>query len=200
MSIKLGGIRIRMTPAFAVFFAACANIFTDYAFLYSFLFSLLHEAVHLVSLRCFGIREAVLEFLPGGIKMSPEGMGGLSYKKTVICSLSAPLFNLMAGALFYGIFSLFGNTVCFECAVINFMLGGVNLLPLSFLDGGRAMTSVLSIYFDCFTVRKITAAVSIVTVITLFSVFFVLFCMKKYYLLLLFFCIYCVLGCMSDKL
>ncbi len=199
MWIKFPGINIKITPAFAVFFAFGANIFKNYTFLYSFLFALFHEAVHIVSLRVCGCHETVLEFLPGGIKMYSSGLGSLSHKKTIICTLSAPVANILTGALFYCAFLVWNKTAFNECAVINFMLGGVNLLPMSFLDGGRALSASLSLHFDCFSVRRISTAVSVVAIVFLCSVFFVLFCMKKYYLFLMFFCVYCVLGCICDK-
>ncbi len=193
MCIKLCGITVRITPAFAVFFAFAANVFRNNVFVYSFLFALLHETVHIISLRLCGCRGAVLEFLPGGIKMHSEGFGRLSYKKTIFCTLSAPIANILTGALFYCIYILSDERGLYECAAINFLLGSINLLPMSFLDGGRAVTAFLSLYFDYCRVRRICTVLSVGAIIFLWAAFLLCFCIKKYYFFLLFFSIYCVI-------
>ncbi len=197
--IKAGRLRIKLTPSFAVFFAVAANAVSNYTLVYSLVFAVLHEGVHYLCLRRCGCPDALIEFLPGGIRLYASGMGRLSYKKTVFCTLGAPVFNILAGACFFALYSFFGGSFFYQSAVINFLLGGMNVLPLGFLDGGRALGALLGLRLGCFKVRKIISLVSAFVIFLLTLLFFVCFFMKKYYIFLMVFCVYCVLGCFCDK-
>ena len=188
-----------MTFLFAVFFAVAANITGGQNILLSFLFSFIHEAVHLVFLYFSGIKTAELIFLPGGIKIVCKGLSVLSYKKTVICSLCAPVFNIAAGASFYVLFRFLHKEILLLCCAINLVAGIINLMPMRFLDGGRAAEAVFMRRYDTVTAEKIMTRLSVISVIVLFSLFFVGCIIGRIQIFLLIFCIYCFIGIFSDK-
>lgn len=199
MYIKLGNVTLHIGVAFAVIFAVGAN-FTDVRiYLISFLCALFHECVHLLALNFCGCKKAVLDFCPGGVKLTAEGFVGLSYNKTVFCTLSAPVVNIISGAVFYCLFLLTSHGILYEIAAVNFILGLINLLPLPFLDGGRALFAFLGKYLDEPVLRRVTFAVCVISLSVLFIVFFITFLSGKYYLFFLFFFIYSVLGVIGDK-
>ena len=171
MTIRLGNITVRISFLFAVFFAVAANITGGQNILLSFLFSFIHEAVHLVFLYFSGIKSAELIFLPGGIKIVCKGLSLLSYKKTVICSLCAPVFNIAAGAFFYVSYRFLHKEMLLLCCVINLAAGIINLMPMRFLDGGRATEALLLKRYDTAGAEKIMSALSSLSVIFLFSMF-----------------------------
>ncbi len=194
MYVKIGSITVYVSFSFAVFLAVAANIAGGINLLLSFSFSFVHEAVHLIFLRFSGIKKAEIKLFPAGIKICCEGMNMLSYRKTVLTALSAPVFNLISGAVFLFLHKLFDNEVFYGCSAVNFLLGSINLLPLSFLDGGRALHSILSVKFSDDRVREIMNVLNIWALAFLFLLFFAGFIMGKTALFLLFFCVYCLIG------
>jgi len=199
MHIKLGQLDIYIGLSFAVVFALGAFFSDMRIYLISLLSALFHETVHLIALYFSGCKTAALNFSFGGVKLICPGFSYLSFDKTVFCTLSAPLGNIFAGALFYCLYALGGKNIFFEISAVNIFLGAVNLLPLPFLDGGRALFSFLGKRSDILTARKISSFVGICSLVFLFLVFFLLFLSGKYYLFFLIFFIYCVIGCLGDK-
>ncbi|MBR3766966.1 MAG: site-2 protease family protein [Clostridia bacterium] len=199
MYIKLGKIRLHIGMAFAVFFALAANSLGGHFFVLTFIFSFLHEITHLVCLFYCGCKNAELDFYPGGIKLKAEGFSMLSYDKTVLCTLSAPVMNIFAGTVFYSLGKFFPVSLFYEMSSVNFVIGTGNLLPLPFLDGGRALNAFLLKYLDILKVRKICDICAFFTLLFLIVLFFITLMRGKYYLFLLFFFVYCTVGCFCDK-
>ena len=197
MYVKIGSISVYISFFFAVFLAVAANVAGGRNLLLSFLFSFIHEAVHLVLLFYFGIKAAEIKLYPAGIKICCEGMNMLSYRKTVLAALSAPVFNLISGAVFLFLHNIYKNEVLYVCGAVNLILGSINLLPLSFLDGGRTLSAVLAVRLSEDRVRSIMNALNIWTLAFLFALFFVGFVTQKTGLLPLFFCVYCLMGTLS---
>jgi Zn-dependent protease len=105
--------------------------------------ALIHEAAHLVCLLACGCRDLTLTLLPGGARIGGAGFGALPYKKATFCVLAGPAVNLaLAGALFLCC-RFHPAAMTRRAAEINLALGLGNLLPLSFLDGGRALRAAL---------------------------------------------------------
>ena len=199
MHIKFGGLDIYIGLSFAVVFAVGAYFSDMRIYLISFLSALFHEAVHLSALYFSGSKTASLNFSFGGGRLICPAFSYLSFDKTVFCTLSAPLGNIFTGVLCYCLNALTEKNVFLEISAVNIFLGTVNLFPLPFLDGGRALFAFLGKYLDMTAVRKISSAVGILSLILLFLVFFFLFLSGKYYLFFLIFFIYCVIGCLGDK-
>ncbi len=199
MSVKIGGLTVYVTFSFAVFLAVAANIAGGEKLLLSLLFSLIHEAVHLLFLRFSGIKKAEIKLFPAGVRIYCEGLNLLSHRKTVIASLSAPLFNIFSGAVFLFLHKLSGKDIFYLCSAVNFLLGSINLLPLSFLDGGRALSSVLSVKYEENYVGKVMNFAGLFSLLLLFSLFFIGFIMGRVQIFLLFFCVYCLLGTLSAR-
>lgn len=199
MSVKFGNLTVHISFSFAVFLAVVANIAGGESLFLSFLFSFLHEAIHLIFLYFSGIKAAEIRFFPAGIRICCDGMNLLSYRKTVFIALSAPVFNIMSGAAFFFLYKFGGNNTLYLCCVINFLLGTVNLVPLSFLDGGRAIEAILSVRAENEKVKRIMNFLSIWSLAFLFFLFFVGFIAGKTQFFLLFFCIYCFVGTFASK-
>lgn len=194
MHVKIGSITVYISFSFAVFLAVAANIAGGRNLVLSFLFSFIHEAVHLIFLYFSGIKKAEIKLYPAGIKICCMGMNMLSYRKTVLAALSAPVFNLFAGAVFFLLHKLFEKEVLYVCCAVNFILGAINLFPLSFLDGGRTLHAVLSERLSYDRVRAIMNVLDIWSLALLFLLFFAGLLMGKVWFFLLFFCVYCLTG------
>ena len=171
MYVKLGSITVYISFSFAVFLAVAANIAGGRNLVLSFLFSFIHEAVHLIFLYFSGIKKAEIKLYPAGIKICCMGMNMLSYRKTILTALSAPVFNLIAGAVFFFLHKSCENELLYVCCAVNFILGAINLLPLSFLDGGRTLYAMLSERLPDSRVRKIMSVLNIWVIAFLFLLF-----------------------------
>lgn len=110
---------------------------------------LLHECTHLF---CFYFcKAAPSELTVGlfGMRLSDESTRLLSYKKELLCTVSAPLVNCCVCLFLLG-FLHYGEAVQTLFAVHG-SLGAFNLLPVRCLDGGR---SVLCLLYALFSVQK----------------------------------------------
>ena len=199
MSFKLGEKTVRISFLFAVFFAVAANFTGGKNVLLSFFFALVHEGVHIVFLHIAGVKRADVVLLPAAVKISCEGLNLLSYKKTFLCTMCAPVFNIVTGAVFALLYCIFSWENLKICAAVNLVPGIINLLPMEFLDGGRAMKAFLSQKYDEEKVRFVMKKLSPVSLIFLFSAFFIGCILGKIQVFLLIFCVYCLVGSFSDK-
>lgn len=198
MYIKLKNITIHIGFSFAVIFAVGMNFADVKIYLISLLSSLFHECMHLLALKLSGCDEAVLDFRFGAVKLTASGFSRLSYNRTIFCTLSAPVMNIFAGAVCALLYHFFRKDIFFGFSAVNFILGIINLLPVSFLDGGMAINSFLGKYLEEEALRKCSFFLSFFSVFLLFLLFFVAFIKGQYYLFFLFFFIYCLLGFIGD--
>lgn len=96
--------------------------------------ALFHESAHIAATGALGFRPRTLTFGAFGMRME---LPPLSYKATALVALAGPCCNLAVAAL---------SAVCGaeKSVLVNTALGGFNLLPLSPLDGGQALFSLLA--------------------------------------------------------
>lgn len=199
MYIELGRITFYIRLSFAVFFAFAANSSEGFSFVLTFLSAFFHELIHLFLLFRYGCKNAILDFYPGGVKIKTEGFSMLSYEKAVICTISAPVMNIIAGAVFFVLWKKAGSDIFYKAFAVNAVIGGGNLLPMQFLDGGRALNAFLMKYFSEEKVRRLCDFLSVFTLLLMLVVFLLMLINGKKYIFLLFFFFYCTLGCFSDK-
>ena len=199
MFINAGRIKLHIGISFALIFAVLANTGAGTTFVLTFAASLLHELTHLFLLFKCGCTEAMLDFYPGGIKLIADGFSRLSYRNTVLCTVSAPVMNILTGALSAVFGKITQSPFLTEFAGISLALGIVNLLPLRFLDGGRALNAFLLQKKDIVTAGKICDFFAIISLIIIGGLFFYALINKENYIFILFFFIYCTLGCFCDK-
>ncbi len=143
MYLKLPRVKIHVTFLFAAVLALAVNAGRAQAVGAVFVSALLHECAHLALLLSYGAKGLTLTLLPGGARIENAALQTLSYPRQLACALAGPAVNLtLAGALSVCA-AHFGAEPFFQAARVNWLLGGFNLLPLSFLDGGRALDCAL---------------------------------------------------------
>lgn len=116
----------------------------DSKFILYVLFIGTHELAHLVCGIGLGYKFSQLHILPFGFKLSFQKDIIRPYDDMII-SISGPLINFV----FFGFFlilSNFGYSFANNLKNINLLIGVFNLLPASFLDGGRILRTILSMY------------------------------------------------------
>ena len=145
MYFKLPGVRIKVTFLFAAALALALDAGRAAAVGTVFFSALLHECAHLALLLSYGEKDLTLLLLPGGARIENASLQLLPYKKLLVCALAGPAVNLLlAGALFLCA-GRSGDAFFARAARVNLLLGGCNLLPVSFLDGGRALHAFLAL-------------------------------------------------------
>ena len=153
MYIEISGVRVHIGFPAAAVLAFLINGGRGEALLFFLPAAAVHELTHLFFMRKYGCRTAEAEISPGGIRISADGFETLGYKRAAVCLLSAPAVNLLLAAAGFVVFRATGYEIAKNAASVNLALGLINLLPMSFLDGGRAFSALAGYYRDGGTER-----------------------------------------------
>lgn len=98
----------------------------------------IHEASHLFFLLRYRAEIQRITVFPFGIDIATETLH-LSYKKEIICTLAGSFANIASAFLGCILLKLFPSPVLLFFILCNLFLGFMNLIPLSFFDGGKAI-------------------------------------------------------------
>lgn len=164
MSFKIGDTQIIIS---FTFFAIILFLLVDNeskTLLICLISAILHECVHLLFLFIFKskIKQITLNLFGGNILRSERNKLS-NLKEGVIC-LSAPIFNVIIGLIFYKVnrMNLFSQ--------INIFIGIFNLLPFYNFDGGIALSYLTKSYLDEKNAQAVEFIASLFVII-FFSVF-----------------------------
>jgi len=136
---KLFGIRFVINDFFILLMLGYALLGVLKETLLLFALVTVHELVHLLVARRFGIKAREVEIFPFGGVARIDGVLEHSPPAEIAVSLAGPACNLLLyglGLLFWPHFELFLQA--------NLMLGLFNLVPALPLDGGRVCRAVLA--------------------------------------------------------
>lgn len=149
LQIHFHGIRVHFTFGF---FAVWAFLMLQSEAAYAAMAGcILHEAGHIAAMRLLGLKINSLTFSGSGIAMRTEFPLSLSGLGRELAVLSA---GCMINLILYIMLSLAQMKTA---AMTNLALMLFNLLPVSYLDGGRIMTALLR----CVTDADISAVMRI---------------------------------------
>ncbi len=141
--------------------------------------ALLHELGHLFALRLFGVNVEGIYFTSFGMEIRADTRF-LPYGKDLICTLAGPIVNVSAA------FVLSRMAGDYLLAGANLLQGCFNLLPLTGLDGARALHLLVSWLADPVCADRICRIVEVLCalLIALFSLYLVVRCHTGGFLLL----------------
>lgn len=194
MCISIGSVKIHIGFLFAA--AVCLYLNSSYSsvFMLAFVSALLHEMMHLSFLISYGCKNIELTLLPSGAKISGASLKKLNYRQNIAVSLSAPVFNIILSVLLFFAYRKFTDMRILQVSELNFLLGAVNLLPMSFLDGGSAFFSLLCIKKDLFFAENVLFVCDTAVLLLLLTVIvFFMFIRIDFTAVLIFF-VYCLLN------
>lgn len=110
--------------------------------------ALLHECGHAVAAWGCGVNIRTLRLDLFGARMELSGM--MSYGQELWVAAGGPLVNFLSAALVYPLWRAHGGAIegcLFLFTVVSLGLGGLNLLPVGTLDGGRILRCAVAHLF-----------------------------------------------------
>lgn len=160
--IEFFGTKLSVTFGF-LFLIAANTAGGDMLTLYCLAFCIIHELAHLVCMRLFSVDIAEIKLYGGGIKICGKGISELDKCRQIIIYCAGCAANLILSVGFY----FAGNMLL---SVVNLCLLTLNLMPISYFDGGQ----VLSLVFpDNSRLRAALSATSICIIagLAMFGIF-----------------------------
>lgn len=159
-------MKIVIEPSFiitlAVFFIGGDYVYT----LLMLLSALIHEMGHFVALSFLRVRvNALVLGLFGGTIFLEKKL--VSYRREVVISVSGSLLNLVASVILFFILRYRFTPLLFFFFLSNALYGIFNLLPISALDGGQALTSLLLMKKEPYDAERLTGLISRLTLFLL---------------------------------
>ncbi len=119
----------------------------------------MHESGHLFAMWLLESTPKSIRLIPASVQITRSING--KYKNDILIAVSGPFVNLVLFVTLYVNFLAFKNETVLYYSLINLIVGVFNLLPVTGLDGGTALFSLLAKKFD------INRALLILRIITL---------------------------------
>lgn len=162
LTIEFFGTKLSITFGF-LFLIAANTAGGDMLTLYCLAFCIIHELAHLVCMRLFSADIAEIKLYGGGIKICVKGISELDKCRRIIIYCSGCAANLVLATVFYRAGSMLFCTV-------NLCLFILNLMPVSYFDGGQLLSLLLP---DNHRLRTALSAASICMIagFALFGIF-----------------------------
>jgi len=158
--MQIKGIKIRIHPTFIWLLVLCALCgLLARAFLV-FGLVILHELVHILAARGFGVGIKSIELYPyGGTAVLEDTFEGNRIEESVI-AFAGPAFNFALFFLFQYLRwqGIIQGQWALEIVKINFWLASFNLIPVLPLDGGRIARAFFTGTFGFVKTTKFLAA------------------------------------------
>lgn len=147
-------------------FAACVTFLMSFnindEIRYAILFSILHEAGHLLAIVLCGEKPDTVRFGIFGMTIIRKNDITQDYKKEFITAVSGPMMNFFLLFVLVLLYAFYRKDIFLEMAAINLIIGLFNIMPVFSLDGGRALESLLLERLPSDKSEKIITAVSVV--------------------------------------
>lgn len=177
--------KYKISPLFIILLSAFVLIDGSFFAVLTALFSLWHEAWHIIALKLAGGKIKSLCAIGVGIKLNSTL---LSYKRELAVTLAGPLSSLFLFLVFLP-FALKNEYTVF-CTFCNLIIFIMNIIPVFPLDGGRAVYLLLCTRFLPKTASKITKCISFIFLLPLFVLSVIILIKTGYNLSLMLICLY----------
>lgn len=123
--------------------------------------SALHELGHLAALRYYGVRVRSLRLTALGAVLDAPALSRLSYPRELTVTLSGAAVNLLCAIPLALLGRLTGAELLFLFSGAHLTLAAFNLLPVSPLDGSRALELLLTLLLGPIPAERLGTAVSL---------------------------------------
>ena len=156
------------------------------------LFALLHEMVHLIFIYRFSVAPEKVSFNLLGANIKRGINASFNLNSEIIINVTAPVFNILAGAVFYLISKHLSDyqATLTELSNINFVLGFFNLIPFYTFDGGNALKYILLKFLSERKTEQIITNVSLIVTVAFSFISIHIFLNYQHNFSLIVMCIY----------
>lgn len=127
----------------------------------------MHESGHLFAMWLLASQPKSIRLIPASVQITRSING--KYKNDILIALAGPVVNLVLFITLYVNFIAFKNEAVLYFSLINLIVGIFNLLPVTGLDGGTALFSLLAKKYD---INKASLVLRIITLIIAVAVTF----------------------------
>ena len=141
--------------------------------------SFFHEAGHIAVILLCGEKLERLVFSSSGLRIDRRRSPSLSFSKEIIISLAGIIMNFIAALLSGLLYHITGDSVLFSLCLINVVIAAFNIMPIDSLDGGRALSFILSRRIPEERADRIVFYVSTATAFLLVAFFLLTVFLKK---------------------
>lgn len=139
LTADFGGIRWRISPLFPALLVILLSFEQAAPIGRCVAAAFWHECGHMAAMLLCRRRPREMVVGAFGIRMEQDPALPLSYRQNILVSLSGPAVNGLAAAILHSFPELCG---------VHLTLMVFNLLPLSMLDGGEVVYSILALHID----------------------------------------------------
>lgn len=121
---------------------------------------IMHESGHLFAMWVMDVAPKQIKLIPASVQITADITR--RYKTDIAVSICGPLTNLVLFVVLYFNFISFKNEAVLLYALINLIIGAFNLLPVTGLDGGTILFSVLARRMDYNRARCILRIITLI--------------------------------------
>lgn len=171
------GKRLYFSPGFGAMILII--YFLDNSFVLPLALSvLIHEAGHICGIKLSGVEIKKFKFQCAGLLAEYDGRA-ISYPQEILCALLGPLFSLIFSLAFSVIGRFYDYEPAFITAGISFTVFAFNMLPVSVLDGGRALYMFIAYFGGISRAASVRKVLDIAVTLAVFVFGIVLFVEKR---------------------
>jgi stage IV sporulation protein FB len=131
----------KWTKPVTIIILAVFCVYSD-EFLYFSIFLAIHEGAHFICGKILGYSYRQLHIMPFGLSITFKDEFIRPFDDIII-SITGPLINFVFFVVFLFLYNK-GYDTCYVLKNINLALCVFNLIPVSFLDGGRILKNILA--------------------------------------------------------
>ncbi len=159
MRLKLFGTEIYVSFLFAALIALMLATDKTGLALPTLFAVVCHEIGHLFAMWLTDCSPKSIRLIPAGVQITRQT--AKAYTNDIIIALMGPAVNILLFSVLYINYRIFGNTAVLYYSLINLIIGLFNLLPVTGLDGGTVLFSLVAKRGD---INRAMLALRIVTI------------------------------------
>lgn len=139
--------KIRVSLPFLILVCALFVLDKNGVLFYTLLAAALHEAAHILAIKCCGGTLEKIEIRAFGVRIEVPELALMPYKKEIIIAAAGPLAGLLCAFICIAAARLFNFPPPSYFIGINIVIAAINLIPVYPLDGGRIALSAFLLLF-----------------------------------------------------
>lgn len=190
MTLALSRLKVTFDYTTAAFLCAAVIMCSDYKFVLAVIFTVLHEAGHIIAMLCLGSEEIQIHVNLFNVAIKDKARGLRSYKRDIAIICAGPSVNIVLFVALFAVYNRFGTQFFYNCAMLNLALGVFNLLPFESTDGGQLLYIMLCRIFSLKTAHLIMTVITVILLVPVAVLGFCVLLRSRYNYTLLFAAVY----------